>query len=203
MPKGVSCWPGCGKTRNLVAATPKSTAEGFPRLPDPATGAWSCLFINGRCNASCFYCPTSQDENASRCQMASPLRLPMIMPSTLLRSGSPGPASAGGAAPYPYRPLHISPLFGGAAAIQSTSGSIPTERCLPRYRRPLKMPVSARSVSMSERPASTWQSFTFGWRYSDGDGGNSDGPGRRASLRIKLVEMAVAGVQIGIYINCD
>jgi len=25
-------------------------------------GAWSCLFINGRCNASCFYCPTSQDE---------------------------------------------------------------------------------------------------------------------------------------------
>lgn len=27
-----------------------------------ADGAWSCLFINGRCNASCFYCPTSQDE---------------------------------------------------------------------------------------------------------------------------------------------
>lgn len=26
-----------------------------------ASGAWSCLFINGRCNASCFYCPTSQD----------------------------------------------------------------------------------------------------------------------------------------------
>ncbi len=24
-------------------------------------GAWSCLFINGRCNRSCFYCPTSQD----------------------------------------------------------------------------------------------------------------------------------------------
>lgn len=27
-----------------------------------ATGGWSCLFINGRCNASCFYCPTSQDD---------------------------------------------------------------------------------------------------------------------------------------------
>lgn len=26
------------------------------------TGGWSCLFINGRCNASCFYCPTSQDD---------------------------------------------------------------------------------------------------------------------------------------------
>ncbi len=25
-------------------------------------GSWSCLFINGRCNRSCFYCPTSQDE---------------------------------------------------------------------------------------------------------------------------------------------
>jgi uncharacterized protein len=25
-------------------------------------GAWSCLFINGKCNCHCFYCPTSQDE---------------------------------------------------------------------------------------------------------------------------------------------
>ncbi|MDA8139952.1 MAG: radical SAM protein [Desulfobacteraceae bacterium] len=27
-----------------------------------ASGQWSCLFINGRCNCRCFYCPTSQDE---------------------------------------------------------------------------------------------------------------------------------------------
>ena len=26
-------------------------------------GVWSCLFINGRCNGRCFYCPTSQDED--------------------------------------------------------------------------------------------------------------------------------------------
>ncbi|RJP95629.1 MAG: radical SAM protein [Desulfobacteraceae bacterium] len=26
-----------------------------------AAGSWSCLFINGRCNASCFYCPAVQD----------------------------------------------------------------------------------------------------------------------------------------------
>lgn len=26
-----------------------------------AAGDWSCLFVNGRCNATCFYCPTSQD----------------------------------------------------------------------------------------------------------------------------------------------
>jgi pyruvate formate-lyase activating enzyme-like uncharacterized protein len=25
-------------------------------------GSWSCLFINSRCNCSCFYCPTSQND---------------------------------------------------------------------------------------------------------------------------------------------
>ncbi|HRZ79846.1 MAG TPA: radical SAM protein, partial [bacterium] len=27
-------------------------------------GRWSCLFINGLCNASCFYCPSRQDDAA-------------------------------------------------------------------------------------------------------------------------------------------
>ncbi len=27
-----------------------------------ADGHWSCLFINGRCNCNCFYCPTSQQD---------------------------------------------------------------------------------------------------------------------------------------------
>jgi len=27
-----------------------------------AQGSWSCLFINGICNARCFYCPSSQDD---------------------------------------------------------------------------------------------------------------------------------------------
>ena len=26
-------------------------------------GNWSCLFVNGRCNGHCFYCPTAQDDN--------------------------------------------------------------------------------------------------------------------------------------------
>ncbi len=25
-------------------------------------GSWSCLFVNGRCNLSCFYCPSSQND---------------------------------------------------------------------------------------------------------------------------------------------
>jgi pyruvate formate-lyase activating enzyme-like uncharacterized protein len=25
-------------------------------------GGWSCLFVNGRCNGRCFYCPTAQDD---------------------------------------------------------------------------------------------------------------------------------------------
>ena len=25
-------------------------------------GSWSCLFVNGKCNCSCFYCPTRQDD---------------------------------------------------------------------------------------------------------------------------------------------
>lgn len=27
-----------------------------------AEGRWSCLFVNGRCNCRCFYCPTAQDD---------------------------------------------------------------------------------------------------------------------------------------------
>jgi pyruvate formate-lyase activating enzyme-like uncharacterized protein len=28
-------------------------------------GSWSCLFINGRCNCSCFYCPSPQEETGT------------------------------------------------------------------------------------------------------------------------------------------
>ncbi|MCW7753137.1 radical SAM protein [Desulfobotulus sp. H1] len=29
-----------------------------------AAGEWSCLFINGKCNGSCFYCPAPQNEES-------------------------------------------------------------------------------------------------------------------------------------------
>jgi len=28
-----------------------------------SAGGWSCLFVNGRCNGHCFYCPTAQDDD--------------------------------------------------------------------------------------------------------------------------------------------
>lgn len=37
-----------------------SLSPGCRRCGD---GDWSCLFVNGRCNGRCFYCPTAQDDN--------------------------------------------------------------------------------------------------------------------------------------------
>jgi pyruvate formate-lyase activating enzyme-like uncharacterized protein len=33
-----------------------------PGCRECVAGSWSCLFINGRCNCSCFYCPSPQDQ---------------------------------------------------------------------------------------------------------------------------------------------
>jgi pyruvate formate-lyase activating enzyme-like uncharacterized protein len=33
-----------------------------PGCRECVAGSWSCLFINGRCNCSCFYCPSIQDQ---------------------------------------------------------------------------------------------------------------------------------------------
>ncbi len=45
----------CGGTKLVVGAL----SPGCQRC---AEGSWSCLFVTGRCNATCFFCPTSQDE---------------------------------------------------------------------------------------------------------------------------------------------
>ncbi|MGW8315295.1 MAG: radical SAM protein [Bacteroidales bacterium] len=37
-----------------------SLSEGCRRCGE---GEWSCLFITGKCNARCFYCPTAQDSD--------------------------------------------------------------------------------------------------------------------------------------------
>ncbi len=42
--------------------TKPATGHLSPGCRICGNGDWSCLFINGKCNCRCFYCPTSQDE---------------------------------------------------------------------------------------------------------------------------------------------
>lgn len=46
---------GCNQTKLDVS-------ELSPGCELCAAGQWSCLFINGKCNANCFYCPAEQNE---------------------------------------------------------------------------------------------------------------------------------------------
>ena len=61
-----------------------------------ATGAWSCLFINGRCNASCFYCPTSQDETAEPLSNGIPFATPNDYAEYVALFGFTGASISGG-----------------------------------------------------------------------------------------------------------
>jgi pyruvate formate-lyase activating enzyme-like uncharacterized protein len=46
----------------MFSQTKPHTGELSPGCLLCGNGAWSCLFINGKCNCKCFYCPTSQDD---------------------------------------------------------------------------------------------------------------------------------------------
>ncbi|MGC9330199.1 MAG: radical SAM protein, partial [Candidatus Hinthialibacter sp.] len=53
--------------RNLAVFSCKNTKLDVSRLSPGCRictqGDWSCLFINGRCNCRCFYCPAPQDRD--------------------------------------------------------------------------------------------------------------------------------------------
>ena len=61
-----------------------------------ANGAWSCLFINGRCNASCFYCPTSQDETDGPLSNGIPFDTPEDYAEYVALFGFAGASISGG-----------------------------------------------------------------------------------------------------------
>ena len=61
-----------------------------------ATGGWSCLFINGRCNASCFYCPTSQDDNGDPLTNGIPFATPEDYAEYVALFGFTGASISGG-----------------------------------------------------------------------------------------------------------
>lgn len=45
------------------AATKVNCTGLSPGCRRCGAGDWSCLFVNGRCNGRCFYCPTAQDDD--------------------------------------------------------------------------------------------------------------------------------------------
>ncbi len=61
-----------------------------------AAGAWSCLFINGRCNAACFYCPTSQDETDGPLSNGIPFDTPEDYAEYVALFGFTGVSISGG-----------------------------------------------------------------------------------------------------------
>jgi pyruvate formate-lyase activating enzyme-like uncharacterized protein len=46
----------------LFSETKPSTGTLSPGCRICGEGSWSCLFINGKCNCRCFYCPAPQDD---------------------------------------------------------------------------------------------------------------------------------------------
>ncbi len=59
-------------------------------------GSWSCLFINGRCNVRCFYCPTSQEETGLPTTNTVEFRTPADYVAYLERFGFTGASISGG-----------------------------------------------------------------------------------------------------------
>ncbi len=59
-------------------------------------GRWSCLFINGRCNCRCFYCPTSQEEIGLPTTNTITFRTPAVYADYLERFAFGGAGLSGG-----------------------------------------------------------------------------------------------------------
>jgi uncharacterized protein len=53
----------CAKATFGYAGTKVDCSRLSPGCRSCGDGAWSCLFVNGRCNGKCFYCPTPQDDD--------------------------------------------------------------------------------------------------------------------------------------------
>lgn len=59
-------------------------------------GGWSCLFINGRCNGRCFYCPSSQNETGLPTTNTVDFHSPADYVAYLERFGFTGVGISGG-----------------------------------------------------------------------------------------------------------
>ncbi len=61
-----------------------------------AEGGWSCLFINGRCNGRCFFCPTDQSETGEPTTQTLRFSRPADYVAYLERFGFTGASISGG-----------------------------------------------------------------------------------------------------------
>lgn len=59
-------------------------------------GTWSCLFINGRCNCRCFYCPTPQDDTGLPTTNLLTFATPQAYAEYISRFGFNGVSISGG-----------------------------------------------------------------------------------------------------------
>ena len=59
-------------------------------------GGWSCLFINGRCNGRCFYCPTAQDDDGPPVTNGLPFACPEEYAAYVAALGFSGVSISGG-----------------------------------------------------------------------------------------------------------
>lgn len=59
-------------------------------------GNWSCLFINGRCNGRCFYCPTAQDDDGPPTTNGLSFAAPEEYAAYVSRLGFKGVSISGG-----------------------------------------------------------------------------------------------------------
>ena len=67
-----------------------------PGCVECGAGTWSCLFISGKCNRDCFYCPTSQDEIGLPTTNTVNFRRPSDYVAYLDRFGFRGMSISGG-----------------------------------------------------------------------------------------------------------
>jgi pyruvate formate-lyase activating enzyme-like uncharacterized protein len=105
-----------------------------------AEGGWSCLFITGRCNCRCFYCPTAQTENDLPTTNTVDFRTPADYVGYLERFGFSG-ASISGGEPLlsPKRSLAyvraVKKHFGARMHVWLyTNGTLANEELLRRFR---------------------------------------------------------------------
>ena len=59
-------------------------------------GSWACLFVNGRCNCSCFYCPSPQDDAGPPVTNGLVFTAPEDFAAYVARFGFTGASFSGG-----------------------------------------------------------------------------------------------------------